>query len=109
MTASTRGIGQGGNCPATECLPRGCNCQPLNISDPVFQAILQTKLTVLKQNLKLNKRNLTSFKVTKISVADNRVSSVITGGLGAAILIVVLVVITLPDIIVFLRHIGKRV
>ena len=100
---------QGGSCPISNCLPRGCNCESLNISDPVFQAILQAKLIVLKQNLKLNKRNLTSFKATKISVPDNRVSSVITGGLGITMLVVALAVIVVPDIFDFLRHIKRKV
>ena len=78
------------------------------MSDPVFHEILQTKLNALKQSLKINKRNLTSFKATKISVTDNRVSSVITGGLGIAMLIFALAVIVLPDIFEFLRHIKRK-
>ncbi|XP_052713543.1 poly(A) polymerase-like isoform X1 [Crassostrea angulata] len=65
---------------------------------------LTKKLAEIKDILKMETKNLSSFVNKKISAADDRPSAVATGYLGAVIIIIVLTGIVLLDLPVIIQH-----
>ncbi|XP_052712212.1 uncharacterized protein LOC128186475 [Crassostrea angulata] len=65
---------------------------------------LSKKLAKIKDILKMETKNLSSFIKKKISAADDRPSAVATGSVGAVIIIIVLTGIVLLDLPVIIQH-----
>nr|XP_034337653.1 uncharacterized protein LOC117692774 [Crassostrea gigas] len=65
---------------------------------------LSKKLAEIKDILKMETKNLSSFINKKISAADDRPSAVATGSFGAGIIILVLAGIVLFDLPVIIQH-----
>ena len=108
ITSQLATLNDSETCTLHSCLPNGCNCIPVNLSDPEVISLLKAKLTALRESLLLDKKNLTMFRITKESVGDDRVSSKFTGAAGAFMILVAASLIVVPDVVTLVRCLNRK-
>ncbi|XP_033755416.1 rhamnose-binding lectin-like [Pecten maximus] len=84
-----------------------CRCRYSNNTTCAKEDLL-CRITMLKQQLLINKFALSSHKRTKISVYDGRTSSTVIGVTGVAVIVTVLSLIVIPDFLTLLKFMKRR-
>ncbi|XP_048776828.1 uncharacterized protein LOC125680997 [Ostrea edulis] len=108
FTESSLGCNYDYNFPTTT-PTRTCNCS-CSFTE-YSNAELQTWIEEVKNELLLNKRELSSNARTKISASDPRASSQTIGCLGALVIVAVVGIIVIPDIPIIckqIKYLTKR-
>ena len=72
------------------------------------ETTLKERMEVRKKYLEVNKRELSSFKRSRVCASDPRYSSTVTGSLGIFVFTFIVLLVVVPDICSTVRHFIRK-